>query len=127
LGKHFLFHFANAVPGREAEFNAWYDDTHLGDVLAVPGMIAATRYELEPIERSGPPAPAGYVAVYEFEGEPSEVLPALSAASKKMVISDAMSRERGPSHVYKEITRRRLAADGGDTDVAETGVASETA
>ena len=109
MSNHYLFHFANAVPGQEQEFNKWYDDTHLGDVLAVPGMVAATRYELQPIERSGPPAPAGYLAVYEFEGDPGEVLAALSAHAKKMFISPAMSSQRGPSHVYREITPRRLA------------------
>lgn len=107
MSKHYLFHFANAVEGRENEFNDWYDNTHLADVLAVPGMVAATRYELEPVERSGPPAPASYLAVYEFEGDPAEVTAALGAAAKTMVITPAMSGERGPSRVYREITPRR--------------------
>ena len=109
MSKHYLFHYANAVEGREGEFNEWYDNTHLGDVLAVPGMIAATRYELEPVERSGPPAPGQYLAVYEFEGDPAEVTAALGAAAKQMFITPAMSSERGPSRVYKEITPRRLS------------------
>jgi hypothetical protein len=110
MSKHYLFHFANAVEGQEQEFNKWYDDIHLGDVLAVPGMQAATRYELEPIERSGPPAPARYLAVYEFDGEPSEVMAALSAHAKNMFITPAMSKERGPSHIFREVTPRRVAA-----------------
>jgi hypothetical protein len=109
MSKHYLFHFANAVDGREEEFNEWYDNTHLGDVLAVPGMIAATRYELEPIERSGPPAPGRYLAVYEFDGDPNEVTAALGAAAKQMFITPAMSSERGPSRVYREVAPRRLS------------------
>jgi hypothetical protein len=109
MSKHYLFHFANAVEGQEQEFNKWYDTVHLGDVLAVPGMQAATRYQLEPVERSGPPAPAHYLAVYEFEGEPSEVMAALGAHAKGMFITPAMSKERGPSHIYREITPRRVA------------------
>ena len=50
MSEHVLLHFSNAVPGREEEFNRWYDGTP---------------------------------------------------------ISDAMARERAPSHVYREITPRR--------------------
>ncbi len=30
-------------PAREAEFNAWYDDIDIPDVLAVPGFMRARR------------------------------------------------------------------------------------
>jgi hypothetical protein len=35
----------NAVPGREQEFNDWYDNQHVKDVLAIPGFVAAQRFE----------------------------------------------------------------------------------
>ena len=35
----------NAAPGRDAEFNAWYDE-HIGHVLAVPGFVASRRYRI---------------------------------------------------------------------------------
>ena len=30
---------------RENEFNDWYDEIHVPDVLKVPGIVRATRYE----------------------------------------------------------------------------------
>jgi hypothetical protein len=29
------------MPGREDEFNLWYDPTHLPDVLKLPGFVSA--------------------------------------------------------------------------------------
>ena len=48
---------------REAEFNKWYEKTHLPDVLETPGFIRATRYEnIEPSEGEGK-----FLALYEIE------------------------------------------------------------
>ncbi len=52
-----------ADAAREAEFNEWYDKTHLPDVLETPGFIRATRYEnTEPSEGE-----AKFLATYEIE------------------------------------------------------------
>ena len=32
-------------PSREKEFNDWYDDIHVPDLLKVPGVVRVTRYE----------------------------------------------------------------------------------
>ena len=32
-------------PSKEKEFHDWYDNTHIPDVLTVPGIVRATRYE----------------------------------------------------------------------------------
>ncbi len=53
---------------REAEFNEWYDKTHLPDVLETPGFIRATRYEnTEPSEGK-----AKFFATYEIETDDIE-------------------------------------------------------
>jgi len=36
--------FSNPVEGKEDEFNEWYDNVHVPELLAVPGMVSATRY-----------------------------------------------------------------------------------
>ncbi|HEY7294404.1 MAG TPA: hypothetical protein VH916_05145 [Dehalococcoidia bacterium] len=55
-------------PAREDEFNRWYDGTHLPDLLAVPGIVAARRYKL-----AGPANPkepdAQYLAIYEVDSD----------------------------------------------------------
>ncbi len=46
----------NSVPGREAEFNGWYDEVHVKDLVAVPGIVAAQRYVAVPSgDAGGPP------------------------------------------------------------------------
>jgi hypothetical protein len=51
-------------PSREDEFNKWYDDTHIPDVLSTPGVIQGTRYINTDPEGNKRPK---YLAVYEIE------------------------------------------------------------
>jgi len=106
--------FSNPAAGREDEFNEWYDHHHLGDVLDVPGVTAARRYELAPVkppEADGmpePPPPAhAYLAVYELDRDPDEVLAEFlrRVGSGEMPLSDSLDlatismsawRARGP-------------------------------
>ena len=41
MQKHIFIVYTNAVEGRDDEYNAWYDDQHLNDVLKIPGVVAA--------------------------------------------------------------------------------------
>ncbi len=61
---HYLFAQLSPGPGHEAEFNAFYDSTHLPDVLNVPGMIWGLRARLVSAS-PGAKAPA-YLALYQF-------------------------------------------------------------
>ncbi len=53
-----------ADPAREAGFNDWYTNTHVPDILALPGFVAATRYRIvgPPRDRQGK-----FLALYEIE------------------------------------------------------------
>lgn len=58
---------SNPTEGRETECGRWYDATHLGDMLTVPGVISAQRFELL---RSAPgKAFKQYLAIYEIEAD----------------------------------------------------------
>jgi hypothetical protein len=59
------------APEQEAEFNRWYVEEHLDDVLAVAGFTAARRYTLSPVRPMADtePSPYGYLAVYEVEAD----------------------------------------------------------
>ena len=66
---------ADAV--REAEFNEWYDKTHLPDVLETPGFIRATRYEnTEPSAGK-----AKFLAAYEIETDDIDAFQKANAAN----------------------------------------------
>ncbi len=55
----------------EQAFNDWYQDTHLADVVRIPGFIAAERLQLAE-HVSGEPQPTPYLAIYEIEAESAE-------------------------------------------------------
>lgn len=65
MARYWFFAFSDCNdPTREGEFNDWYSNTHIPDMLQVPGMIQATRWEAaEPKEG----LKRKYLALYEFE------------------------------------------------------------
>lgn len=84
--------FTNPAEGRDAEFNRWYDEVHLGEVLQVPGFIGAKRYRVRP---TGDAAPRhGYVAIYAMRtDDPAATLGELMrrAEAGELRMSDAMA------------------------------------
>lgn len=50
-------------PAKEAEYNDWYNNTHLPDVLETPGFVGAKRYENSDAEEGQ----AKFIALYEIE------------------------------------------------------------
>ena len=59
-GKGIFLVYTDIDPQHEAEFNDWYNTEHIAELLAVPGILAAARYEAT---KGGPK----YLAVYELE------------------------------------------------------------
>jgi hypothetical protein len=80
MPSHQFFVFSNPVDGQEDTFNAWYDATHLREVLAVDGITRAQRFTLAPASVPDndlaviPPPTQRYLAVYEVDGDPSAVM-----------------------------------------------------
>lgn len=110
--KELLIALTNAVPGREAEFNEWYDQRHLRDVLALDGFVAAQRFELADVD---PPQEAAfrYMAIYEVgDGQLEVARRSLVAAradrDRLLPLSDAMHEQR-ERYWYAPITERRTA------------------
>jgi hypothetical protein len=68
-----------ASPHVEDEYNSWYDEVHLKELLAVPGVVGATRYRLG----DGAPSPSEhrYLALYELDGPPETVLAQLGSGA----------------------------------------------
>jgi hypothetical protein len=83
--------FTNPVKGREDEYNKWYDNQHLHDVVAVEGVTAARRYEVVPNRLTGEPTHL-YLAVYDLEGDLDATLDGFSKhrADGRMPLSDSM-------------------------------------
>lgn len=82
--------FSNAAEGRDAEFNTWYDEVHLGEVLELAPFVAAQRYEVVDAQMM-PDQPHRYLAVYEFEGPADEAVAAMIEGGSSFERSDALA------------------------------------
>ena len=105
---HQLFVFSNPAAGREDEYNDWYDNTHLGEVLQVPGFVAAQRYRVGPALVGS--LPHRYLAVYEIEGDdPSTALAELGKAAGTMNMSEAFDAAGSVAVVFTAAGERMTA------------------
>ena len=105
--------YSKPLPGKDDEFNDWYDNTHIPDVLSIPGIVSAQRYDLRQLAREQGTEPEyRYLTIYEVEGDPDEAMAKLgaAAASGQMMLSDAFDpataklsfwTAHGPRHVPK--------------------------
>lgn len=95
------------VEGREDEFNDWYTNTHLDDVLATEGFRAAQRFKWVPSKLSRD-APFEYLAIYEVDEasrERAEAALLKAAGTEAMPISDAMDKHNA-TWWFESITDR---------------------
>lgn len=98
------------VSGTEDEFNRWYDEQHLRDVLAVPGFVGARRFRvLSASHGEAELTQWPYVAIYELDCEdPEAALAELRkrAGTELMPISNTLDRPATARFLMWEITRR---------------------
>lgn len=118
-----LLAFTNAKPGRDDEFNDWYSNVHLGDVLKLPGVKAAQRFSLAETQHRAGPHPWSYMAVYEIDiDDIADTLSALRVVSgtEAMPLSPALQDER-MVWIYSAITERmeRGGRDGSGVELEE--------
>jgi hypothetical protein len=93
MATNLMLVFSNPAEGKEAEFNAWYEGTHIPEMLGTPGVVAARRYEVAQPEGM-PVPPQKYLAVYELEGELPEVFAAITERGKSGAISTGVNTDR---------------------------------
>jgi hypothetical protein len=94
MAEYLMFVQNNAVEGRDAEFNAWYQDRHVYDLLAIPGITAARRFELATSQLMPADSAPHFAAIYQIETDDlSGVLDTIrsSAGTPNMPRSDAMA------------------------------------
>jgi hypothetical protein len=84
-----LIVYTSPADGREEEYNAWYDDIHLAEFSALPGVISGRRFKVTSPAADGKPT---YAAVYELSASPDEVMAAMNAGIKdgSVRMSDAV-------------------------------------
>ena len=84
-----LIVYTSPAGGREDEYNTWYDNVHLREFSALPGVINGRRYKVAKDGGDGKPQ---YAAIYELSAHPDEVMAAMNAGIKNGTVhmSDAV-------------------------------------
>ena len=108
MAKHILLAFGNPLEGREEDFNHWYNEIHLKDILKLPGFVSAQRFQLSPAQAMA--HPYKYLAVYEIETEDQEVALNLLAPTspQELPVTDAWDYDRCATWWYSSITDRKV-------------------
>jgi hypothetical protein len=88
--------FSNPAEGKDDEFNEWYETVHIPDLLAVPGMLSAQRYDLYDAEiyraEGATPPEHRYLVIYEMEGDVDAILLKIQedVVAGKIVMGDCL-------------------------------------
>jgi len=107
MGKYRLIVLTEPKEGREAEYNAWYNDQHLPEVTAIPGFGAAQRFKLK--EAYGGEFKQRYLSIYEIDAE--DYSPAVNellrrASTGAMELSQTLNPDKTAFAVFEECSPR---------------------
>ena len=78
-----------ADPAREKEYNDWYDNVHLPDILATPGFITANRY----VEKEFRDGRGKYLTIYQIETDDIDKTMALRRERRKQEMAQGHYHE----------------------------------
>lgn len=87
-------------PDRQAEYDKWYDEVHLRDVVGIDGVVSARRFA--PVDGEGP-----FVAIYELDCDDLQsVISELGARAGRgeIQMSDVLQMDPPPTVRVLELT-----------------------
>lgn len=116
MNRHLSLVFTDAAPGRDADFNNWYGNHHVSEVLGnIPGFVTGQRYVVSPLQREGTlPTRWKYLAVYELEiDDPAVSHDATEAfkAADGFTSHDGSLGEGHAAWIYTSLGERQVETD----------------
>ncbi|HEX5714190.1 MAG TPA: hypothetical protein VFX85_12835 [Solirubrobacterales bacterium] len=112
MAVHRLIVFSAPTPGKEDEYNDWYNNIHLAEVIEIPGFVAAQRFRLSDEQLPGfQPSPHKYLSIYEFDRPPGEPLETLRQLleSNEIGLPDSIQIDSICPWAYSSISERAAA------------------
>lgn len=110
--RYLVLVMSNPVDGREHEYNQWYEDPHLDQVIETAGFASAQRFVLG--AAAGVESPHRYLALYETVGESAEeVLERLDESRPRRLQSDAIDAAGAGVWVFEPMGELHTATDHG--------------
>lgn len=99
--KHIVAVLTEPAEGRAAEFEDYYENTHLDEGIATAGWTSAQRFRLT--DQMGQPCPHEHLAFYEVEADdPKDVLKKLNETRDQRQQSDSLKKETAAVWVFTE-------------------------
>lgn len=99
--KNIVLVLTEPTPGKLDEFNEYYENLHLDEVLATTGWDTAKRFEL--VDEAGGKCPLKHLAVYEVAtDDPGDIIPALNRSRPERQQSSALNRKTASIWVFSE-------------------------
>jgi len=109
MPKGVLIFGTRPAPGRDREFNEWYDATHVRQMCEIPGIVSGRRYALCDTQMMPPDAAQhDYIAIYEFETDGVQALVdelGARVANGTIELSDAVQLDPLPMVTVFEETK----------------------
>jgi hypothetical protein len=109
MGRYVLLVQTDPVEGREDEYNRWYDNEHLDDMLNAEGYLSCRRFKV--VDSLASDAAFRYLAIYEIESDDIARTAERAAAGPKR-ITEAIKKENRRS-CYELITERSAESSKG--------------
>jgi hypothetical protein len=109
MAKHMYVILSNPVEGKEDEYNDWYSNRHLDDVMREGGFTAAQRFRLCDMNPAQPFSPQRYLAIYEIDTDDVEKVNAAltsAAGTAAMPISEALDFSSFAGGFFEAMTER---------------------
>lgn len=110
---------SDPLPGKEFEFNDFYQNTHMGDLVQLPGWIGAQRFRLVPVmpRTTQPLYRRGNLILWDQEGDDlgkiqSESRAAIAGGKSRLIPGFDYSPEGPVSTTYQVIGPRVTRPDG---------------
>src|SRR5271166_2071021 len=113
MSRYVFVVLTNASGGRDDEFNEWYNNQHITDVLKISGFVAAQRFSLAGAQMDGATSPWRYLALYELETDDlAGALKELAArvGTPAMVMSDSLDMKGIGAYVFSPKAERVVAS-----------------
>lgn len=116
MAKYVILALTNPTKGKEDEFNRWYDQSHIADVIDVPGFVSARRFRLaeRQYQQNRMPNRHRYLALYEIETDDIDaVLDELYSrvGTPAMLMSDAIDLDGLHAPVFEQFDGPIMADD----------------
>ena len=99
--KNLIIVLTEPAEGKQDEYDDYYENLHLDEVLKSTGWDTAKRYKLT--DEAGGKCPLKNLALYEVESDdPGNIIPTLNRTRPDRVQSDALNRKTASVWVFSE-------------------------